>query len=715
MASQKFLVDIDLRGNALRSAKLQSNAGSLGGTSEAQVYYDSATKRLAYHNGTANKNLVESGGVVDADIATTAAIAYAKLSLAGTIVNTDIAVGADIAYSKLDLATSIVDGDISATAAIAYAKLNLLGSIVNDDIDDNAAIGYPKLNLAGAIADADIAVGAAIALSKLATDPLARANHTGTQVAATISDFANAVAALGYATQAGLNAAIAGVDWKDTVQAATTSNVTVGSAVTSGTINTAMGYYPHDNDRLALLSQTAGTQSGLYAVGTPTGKALTLAAGTNGDLVDTGGSASITGAPSTAKLRLSFASAVHTAAYTEITSNNPDLTASVGSGYTGIQGTPANNFQYRTNLRVTSGDLQACGKDSPNPGAWEYYEAGNWNDVPGTLSGSLTKISGTGTVTANGDDFSSWINGAGMDLSLVNNPGAGDIYEITLSSDNAGYTNLKFRVTVTGSLSGYVPNVFAYHVVANTIWFTLTDLDTAYTWTVDSGSTNYPTGYQFTLNGIQLTTVAGSQSGSTQDITVTGNITLTRTTDMDEAAEFQKLVMIPVQYGTLGSKWYYISATTERPFVVGTDTATFTEFTHPSYSGTAPITVSGTTISHDASGVTAASGYNLFTVNATGHVTTATTETTLAGLGITAAGRKFASATITGDDATTDFDITHNFASRDIAVAVREAQGTYDMVDALVTEAGSDGTNKVRVSFSTAPATGTNYRVVIHG
>jgi hypothetical protein len=52
-------------------------------------------------------------------------------------------------------------GNASITAAIAA------NSIVNDDI--NAA--------------------AAIALSKLATDPLARANHTGTQAASTISDF----------------------------------------------------------------------------------------------------------------------------------------------------------------------------------------------------------------------------------------------------------------------------------------------------------------------------------------------------------------------------------------------------------------------------------------------------------------------------------------------------------------------------------------------
>lgn len=41
----------------------------------------------------------------------------------------------------------------------------------------------------GSITDAKVAANAAIALSKLAVDPLARANHTGTQTAATISDF----------------------------------------------------------------------------------------------------------------------------------------------------------------------------------------------------------------------------------------------------------------------------------------------------------------------------------------------------------------------------------------------------------------------------------------------------------------------------------------------------------------------------------------------
>jgi hypothetical protein len=56
---------------------------------------------------------------------------------------------------------------------------------------------YPNPTIAAlAITNAMIASGAAIALSKLATDPLARANHTGTQLAATISDFTAAVNAL---------------------------------------------------------------------------------------------------------------------------------------------------------------------------------------------------------------------------------------------------------------------------------------------------------------------------------------------------------------------------------------------------------------------------------------------------------------------------------------------------------------------------------------
>jgi hypothetical protein len=72
---------------------------------------------------------------------------------------------------------TIVNADVSATAAIAKTKLDLGGTITSADLLD------------GTIVNADINASAAIALSKLAVDPLARANHTGTQTASTISDF----------------------------------------------------------------------------------------------------------------------------------------------------------------------------------------------------------------------------------------------------------------------------------------------------------------------------------------------------------------------------------------------------------------------------------------------------------------------------------------------------------------------------------------------
>jgi hypothetical protein len=72
---------------------------------------------------------------------------------------------------------TIVNADINASAAIAKSKLDLGGTITSADLVD------------GTIVNADINASAGIALSKLATDPLARANHTGTQTASTISDF----------------------------------------------------------------------------------------------------------------------------------------------------------------------------------------------------------------------------------------------------------------------------------------------------------------------------------------------------------------------------------------------------------------------------------------------------------------------------------------------------------------------------------------------
>jgi hypothetical protein len=78
------------------------------------------------------------------------------------------------------------------------------GTIVNTDINASAAIDYSKLNLGGTITSADLVDGTIVAsdiadgtitAAKMVSDPYARANHTGSQAASTISDLASTVKA----------------------------------------------------------------------------------------------------------------------------------------------------------------------------------------------------------------------------------------------------------------------------------------------------------------------------------------------------------------------------------------------------------------------------------------------------------------------------------------------------------------------------------------
>ena len=98
--------------------------------------------------GNVTGNVTGSSGSTTGNAATATALATGRtISLAGDVSGT----------------SASFDGTANASITVAYAA----NSIVNDDINASAAI----------------------ALSKLATDPLARANHTGTQAASTISDF----------------------------------------------------------------------------------------------------------------------------------------------------------------------------------------------------------------------------------------------------------------------------------------------------------------------------------------------------------------------------------------------------------------------------------------------------------------------------------------------------------------------------------------------
>ena len=152
--------------NAVTAGKIASNAVTTVKILDANV----TTDKIADSAVTSAK--IADGTIVAGDIAD-GAITSAKI-LDGTIVAGDLADGAVTSAKILD--GTVVNADISATAAIAKTKLDLGGTITSADIVD------------GTIVASDIADGT-ITAAKLVTDPYARANHTGTQTASTISNF----------------------------------------------------------------------------------------------------------------------------------------------------------------------------------------------------------------------------------------------------------------------------------------------------------------------------------------------------------------------------------------------------------------------------------------------------------------------------------------------------------------------------------------------
>lgn len=164
----------------------------------------------------------------------------------------------------------------------------------------------------GSISNADIASGAAIALSKLATDPLARANHTGTQAASTISDLATVVKAYRLdefaaptssvsansqkitnvatpvsdndaANKKYVDDAVAGLTWKESVNLLATSNIPLTGNTGSVTIDGHSALTSSNSGyRILLTAQTTTADKGIYDY-TDNGTTYTLTRSSDSD------------------------------------------------------------------------------------------------------------------------------------------------------------------------------------------------------------------------------------------------------------------------------------------------------------------------------------------------------------------------------------------------------------------------------------------------
>ena len=141
-------------------------AGVVGGDASAVVVVDDV--RVAVTVTTAG-----GGGAVDSVNGQTGVVVLAA---------------ADVGADPAGTAAGLVD-DLSGVTNAATARTNLgLGALATLSSVSSAEI------VDGTIVNADIGAGAAIALSKLAVDPLARANHTGTQAQSTVTNLVSDLA-----------------------------------------------------------------------------------------------------------------------------------------------------------------------------------------------------------------------------------------------------------------------------------------------------------------------------------------------------------------------------------------------------------------------------------------------------------------------------------------------------------------------------------------
>jgi hypothetical protein len=159
------------------------------------------------------------------------------------------------------------------------------GTIATADIADSAITSAKIAN--DTIVNADINSAAAIALSKLATDPLARANHTGSQTASTISDFNEAAQdAVGGILGTGLT-------YNDASNTITVDSTNIQLRVT-GVSDTEIGYLDGVTSAIQtqldakLASSTAGTTYAPLANPALTGTATAVNLTISGDLTVNG-------------------------------------------------------------------------------------------------------------------------------------------------------------------------------------------------------------------------------------------------------------------------------------------------------------------------------------------------------------------------------------------------------------------------------------------
>jgi hypothetical protein len=252
---------------------------------EAKLAADSVTTaKITDSNVTAAKlaaDSVTTAKILDANVtdAKLAANSVTNAKIADSAVNT--AEIADSAVTTAKIADLNVTTGKLADGAVTTAKITdanvTAGKLAADSVEtakiaDGAVTSAKIAN--DTIVDADINSAAAIAQSKIAnltTDLAAKLALAGGTMSGAIAMGTNKITGLGTptdgtdaATKAYVDSAAQGIDWKASVRAATTANVTLASDLENGDVLD--GVTLATGDRVLVKDQSTGSENGIYVV-----------------------------------------------------------------------------------------------------------------------------------------------------------------------------------------------------------------------------------------------------------------------------------------------------------------------------------------------------------------------------------------------------------------------------------------------------------------
>lgn len=208
----KFLNNVNLSQNELQNAKIQNLSADPGSGVLGQLYYNTTASELRVCTATSPLTFISVGeSTPDATDSVKGKIQLAG-DLAGTAASPQIAAGV------------IVDADINASAAIATSKISGFDTQVRTSRLDQMAA------------------------------PTASVSFNSQK----ITSLATPTSATDAANKQYVDAAVVGIDWKPSVRAATTANITLSGAQTIDDVSVVAG------DRVLVKNQSTGADNGIY-------------------------------------------------------------------------------------------------------------------------------------------------------------------------------------------------------------------------------------------------------------------------------------------------------------------------------------------------------------------------------------------------------------------------------------------------------------------